>query len=80
MGAMGTWARIYITQELIDEMPVVFYFHGGGFCMGSVAWSTYHSFLSSKSAEEEFIIISVNYRLAPKHWLPVAYEHSWSAI
>ncbi|GLJ54275.1 hypothetical protein SUGI_1164310 [Cryptomeria japonica] len=87
---VGTWARIYIPQELIDEscsknsrsnrVPVVFYFHGGGFCMGSAAWSTYHSFLSSISAEAECIIISVNYRLAPEHRLPVAYEDCWSAI
>lgn len=48
--------------------------------MGSPAWSIYHVFMCKLASEINSVIISVGYRLAPEHRLPVAYDDCFSAI
>ncbi|XP_050374797.1 LOW QUALITY PROTEIN: probable carboxylesterase 17 [Argentina anserina] len=71
-------SRFYIPKchgtNPMKKLPLFVYFHGGGFCVGSAAWSCYHEFLAKLAAEAGCIIMSVNYRLAPEHPLPAAYE------
>uniref|UniRef100_A0A803QQE4 Alpha/beta hydrolase fold-3 domain-containing protein n=1 Tax=Cannabis sativa TaxID=3483 RepID=A0A803QQE4_CANSA len=77
----NVWARFYVpilAQK--DKIPLIVYFHGGGFCVGSAAWSCYHDFLSKLSAELSCLIMSVNYRLAPENPLPAAYEDGFKAL
>lgn len=69
----GVWARFYMPKHQ-GQLPLLVYFHGGGFCVGSPAWVCYHDFLTRLSARASCIIVSVNYRLAPEHRLPAAYE------
>ncbi|KGN52062.1 probable carboxylesterase 6 [Cucumis sativus] len=68
------WARFYIPTQCQEKLPLIVYFHGGGFCVGSAAWSCYHEFLAKLSAKANCIIMSVNYRLAPENPLPAPYE------
>ncbi|CAN0928872.1 Probable carboxylesterase 17 [Linum grandiflorum] len=82
------WCRIYVPTSSSSsssnsgdhKLPVVVYFHGGGFCVGSAAWSCYHSFLSRLAAKARCVIFSVNYRLAPEHRLPAAYDDGLKAL
>lgn len=81
------WARFYVpkmntTSQLAKKLkiPLLVYFHGGGFCVGSAAWSCYHEFLSRLSAKLCGLIMSVNYRLAPENPLPAAYEDGFKAL
>ncbi|XP_023542364.1 probable carboxylesterase 6 [Cucurbita pepo subsp. pepo] len=74
------WARFYIPKQCQGKLPLLVYFHGGGFCVGSAAWSCYHEFLAKVSAKAECIIMSVNYRLAPENPLPAPYEDGLKAI
>eukprot|EP01018_Ginkgo_biloba_P040902 Gb_24448 [translate_table: standard] len=83
----GVWARIYLPQKVQNSnsrrrirLPVLIYFHGGGFCMASASWSIYHVFLCRLASEANSIIISVNYRLAPEHRLPVQYDDGFKAV
>ncbi|XVF23696.1 hypothetical protein REPUB_Repub13aG0061900 [Reevesia pubescens] len=69
-----SWTRIYAPSYSSSKMPLLVYFHGGGFCVGSAAWSCYHDFLSSLASKVGCIIFSVNYRLAPENGLPAAYD------
>ncbi|MBA0860459.1 hypothetical protein Goshw_017842 [Gossypium schwendimanii] len=69
----GLWTRIYV-PNYSNKMPLLIYFHGGGFCVGSAAWSCYHEFLSGLASKAGCIIFSVNYRLAPENRLPAAYD------
>ncbi|KAK9112815.1 hypothetical protein Scep_020334 [Stephania cephalantha] len=62
------------------KLPLLIYFHGGGFCVGSPFTSTYHNYLNEVVHEANVVAISVNYRLAPEHPIPCAYEDSWTAI
>ncbi|VFQ59804.1 unnamed protein product [Cuscuta campestris] len=78
--------RIYVPdgeQEAASDdelLAVIFYFHGGGFCIGSTSWLGYHQFLGSLSVRSKSIVLSVDYRLAPENKLPIAYHDCYSAL
>ncbi|KAL1828896.1 hypothetical protein ACET3Z_007308 [Daucus carota] len=74
------WARFYVPNCSGNKLPLLVYFHGGGFCVGSAAWSCYHDFLARLAAKAGCIIMSVNYRLAPENPLPAAYDDGIKAL
>nr|GME06926.1 probable carboxylesterase 17 [Ipomoea batatas] len=74
------WARVYVPNGSPGRLPVLVYFHGGGFCVGSAAWKCYHEFLANLSSQIPCVVISVNYRLAPEHRLPAAYDDGVRAV
>ncbi|KNA19795.1 hypothetical protein SOVF_058210 [Spinacia oleracea] len=74
------WARVYVPQGQRNHLPLVVYFHGGGFCVGSAAWSCYHDFIANLASKAGCVVISVNYRLAPENRLPAAYEDGYNTI
>ncbi|PIN21604.1 Arylacetamide deacetylase [Handroanthus impetiginosus] len=76
-------ARIFLpdaSDSPSQFLPVLVYFHGGGFCIGSTTWLGYHVFLGNLSATAKTIVISVDYRLAPENKLPIAYEDCYAAL
>lgn len=75
----NVWARFYVPKSN-RKLPLVVYFHGGGFCVGSAAWSCYHEFLAKLAAKAGCLIMSVNYRLAPENPLPAAYEDGFKCL
>ncbi|GJN05753.1 hypothetical protein PR202_ga23415 [Eleusine coracana subsp. coracana] len=58
-----------------NKLPVLVYFHGGGYCIG-----TYNQpglpdlFRQRLAAELPAVVLSVQYRLAPEHRLPAAID------
>lgn len=81
----GVSARVYrptaVELEPRRKLPLVVYFHGGAFIIASSAEPIYHNnCLNPLAAVAESVIVSVNYRLAPEHPLPTAYEDSWAAL
>lgn len=78
--ATGVWARLYAPASAPSKVPVVVYFHGGGFCVGSAAWSCYHEFLAQLPAKAGCAVMSVDYRLAPEHRLPAAFDDGMAAV
>lgn len=72
----GLPARLYApTQELL---PVLVYFHGGGFTIGSVA--THDSLCRQLAHLARCAVVSVDYRLAPEHKFPTAANDAWDAL
>ncbi|CAA0822752.1 Probable carboxylesterase 6 [Striga hermonthica] len=67
-------------QQEQHKLPVIVYFHGGGFCIGSTTWLGYHVFLGNLSAVARAYVVSVDYRLAPEHRLPAAYDDCLAAL
>ncbi|KAG6422189.1 hypothetical protein SASPL_118753 [Salvia splendens] len=67
------WARIYVPTSA-NKLPLLLYFHGGGFCLGAASWSCYHELLAKLASRAACAVVSVNYRLAPEHPLPAAYD------
>lgn len=78
----GLSARVYLPklQDPSKKLPVVVYIHGGAFIIGSARDATYHSYVNSLAAAAGALVVSVDYRLAPEHPLPVAYDDSWAAL
>ncbi|KAI4346835.1 hypothetical protein L6164_007698 [Bauhinia variegata] len=74
------WARVYVPTSGQSKLPLLVYFHGGGFCVGSAAWSCYHEFLINLASKVNCVIISVNYRLAPENRLPAAYDDGFNTL
>ncbi|CAK9153806.1 unnamed protein product [Ilex paraguariensis] len=79
---IGIGARLYLTKtaDPHHKLPLLVYFHGGGFIIESAFSPLYHNYLNSLAAEANIVVVSVNYRLAPEHHLPAAYDDSWVAV
>lgn len=73
------WARFYVPKRP-GRRPLLVYFHGGGFCVGSAAWACYHRFLARVASQAACVVMSVSYRLAPEHRLPAAYDDGVAAV
>lgn len=61
-----------------DHLPVLLYFHGGGFTIGSVA--THDTLCRQLSHLAQCAVLSVDYRLAPEHKFPTASNDAWDAL
>ncbi|MBT4256848.1 MAG: alpha/beta hydrolase [Gammaproteobacteria bacterium] len=69
-------ARLYRPNDVAD-LPILVYFHGGGFPIGSL--DSHDVVCRTLCVEAETIVISVDYRLAPEHKYPAAVEDAWAA-
>jgi acetyl esterase len=69
-------ARLYAPSS--DLLPVLVYFHGGGFTIGGIA--THDVLCRQLSHLAGCAVISVDYRLAPEHRFPVASHDAWDAL
>lgn len=76
-------ARLYLPKlspSANQKLPILVYFHGGGFCIESPFSILCHRYLNSLVSQSKIIAVSVDYRLAPEYPLPIAYEDSWAAL
>nr|WRU92871.1 HID4 [Amsonia hubrichtii] len=75
-------ARLYLPKitDPSQKLPILVYFHGGGFCGESAFSSVIHSYVNILVSEAKALAVSVEYRLAPENPLPAAYEDSWAAL
>ncbi|KAK9725779.1 hypothetical protein RND81_05G168600 [Saponaria officinalis] len=78
----GVYVRMYKPQSIKpgEKVPLLVYFHGGGFVVESASSPPYHSYLNALTSKANVIGVSVNYRLAPEHPLPAAYDDAWAAL
>ncbi|KAL6995532.1 hypothetical protein U1Q18_005667 [Sarracenia purpurea var. burkii] len=78
------FVRLYLPNLAVNtptqKLPLLVYFHGGGFFLSTPASPNYHNYLNTLVAESRVVAVSVHYRLAPEHPLPAAYEDSWAAL
>jgi acetyl esterase len=57
--------------------PVVIFYHGGGFCVGSI--DTHAALAAEMARQLDLPVISVEYRLAPEHRWPAAPDDAEAA-
>ncbi|WCJ42069.1 alpha/beta-Hydrolases superfamily protein [Euphorbia peplus] len=62
------------------KLPILLYFHPGGFCLESAFSSLCHHYIQCLALESQALVVSIEYRKAPEHYLPAAYEDSWEAL
>lgn len=62
------------------KFPVFYYFHGGGFCIGSRTWPNFQNYCLRLAAELHAVVVAPDYRLAPEHRLPAAIDDGFAAV
>jgi acetyl esterase len=77
--AGGVPIRVYTPVAAgADPMPALVYFHGGGFVIGNIES---HDGLCRMLANEGGLrVVSVDYRLAPEHKFPAAFDDGFAAL
>jgi acetyl esterase len=81
LNVAGMPARLYVPTGAREPGPLLVYFHGGGFWSGDLdSHDASCRFLAGQSMVR---VLSVDYRLAPEHPFPAAYDdavaaHAWA--
>jgi acetyl esterase len=60
------------------RLPVLVYFHGGGFTIGSV--ETHDGLCRQLAHRAQCAVLSVDFRLAPEYKFPFAVNDAWDAV
>ncbi|XP_047963733.1 carboxylesterase 1-like [Salvia hispanica] len=79
----NTWARLYLPRSQLQsstKLPLILFFHGGGFVVASAASTVFQSLCSEIALHLDVLMVSVEYRNAPEHRLPAAYEDCMEAL
>lgn len=85
-------ARLYATQALVPiatlpanagndarlGLPVLLYLHGGGFVVGSI--DTHDAVCRMLCQASGCAVVSLDYRLAPEHKFPAAFDDCWDGL
>ncbi|KAF1070033.1 MAG: Carboxylesterase NlhH [Variovorax sp.] len=69
-------ARLYAPSA--EVLPVLVYYHGGGFTVGNIR--THDTLCRVLSKKSGCAVVSVDYRLAPAHKFPTASDDAWDAF
>ncbi|MDH4984681.1 alpha/beta hydrolase [Aminobacter anthyllidis] len=77
-GGVGTIpARLYKPRG-DDTLPLLVFLHGGGFVLCTL--DTHDNFCRALAKAGDCAVLSVDYRLAPEHRFPAAYEDAQTAF
>ncbi|KAI4351840.1 hypothetical protein L6164_006150 [Bauhinia variegata] len=67
-----TYVRIFLPRKALDhassdyhKLPLIVYFHGGGFLFCTASSKMFHEFCSNMANDTQAVVAFVNYRLAP---------------
>lgn len=68
--------RIYLPVDE-DNLPIIMYFHGGGFVISSI--ETHDKICRRLARDNHTVVISVDYRLAPENKFPIPLHDCYDA-
>ena len=79
------WVRIFNPvidgeDSDIQSLPLIFYFHGGGFAFSYADSALSHTSAHRFAKQIPAVVISVNYRLAPEFRYPCQYDDGFDAL
>ncbi|XP_023535277.1 probable carboxylesterase 18 [Cucurbita pepo subsp. pepo] len=80
--ARNLWFRLFVPSSVSDDvsLPVVVYFHGGGFVFFSASSMSYDDLGRRLARDLRVVVVSVNYRLSPEHRYPLPYEDGFDGL
>ena len=70
--------RLYRPHGATSPAPALVYFHGGGWVVGNL--ESHDHLCRYLAAQAQVVVIAVDYRLAPEHKFPAAFEDALAAI
>jgi acetyl esterase len=77
LAVAGRPARLYVPTDTEGRGPVLLFFHGGGFMYGDLdSHDATCRFLAERSGVR---VLAIDYRLAPEHPFPAAYDDALAA-
>ncbi|CAM8969551.1 unnamed protein product [Rhodiola kirilowii] len=62
------------------RLPIFYYIHGGGFCIGSRTWPNCQNYCFLLCHSLQAVIVAPDYRLAPENRLPAAIQDGFSSV
>lgn len=71
-------ARLYLPRGTALPLPLLLWFHGGGYVIGDVA--AYDHLAGWFARTGRLAVLSVEYRLGPEHRYPRAHEDAFAAL
>jgi hypothetical protein len=78
-----TFIRLFLPRIALHnsrKLPLIVYYHGGGFIFFSASSTVNHDFCVKLAEKIGVVVASVDYRLAPEHRLPAAYDDAVEAL
>ncbi len=74
----GYAVPVRLVAPSLEVLPVLVYFHGGGFTIGNI--ETHDGLCRQLAQQAHCAVLSVDYRLAPEHKFPSAVNDSWDVV
>lgn len=75
------WFRLFVPSDPDpDPLPVIVFFHGGGFVYLSPDVKVYDEVCRRFARTLPAVVVSVNYRLAPEHPHPAQYDDGFDVL
>jgi acetyl esterase len=71
-------ARVYKPKAVRGPLPLIVYFHGGGWVVGDL--DTHDGLVARLALDSQCAVASVDYRLAPEHPFPAPCEDALDAL
>ncbi|XP_061354623.1 2-hydroxyisoflavanone dehydratase-like [Gastrolobium bilobum] len=63
-----------------QKLSILVYFHGGAFCCESAFAAHHHKYCNIIASQGNVLIVSIEYRKAPQHFLPTGYDDCWAGL
>ncbi|CAH9142995.1 unnamed protein product [Cuscuta epithymum] len=78
------WFRLFVPTSTdaqdSDSLPVIVFFHGGGFAFLSADTKEYDAVCRRIARKVMAVVVSVNYRLAPEHRYPAQFDDGFDVL
>ncbi|WP_394692699.1 alpha/beta hydrolase [Hyphobacterium sp.] len=71
-------ARLYVPENTSETGPLTVFFHGGGYAFGDL--ESHHRVAQRLAAQADCRVLAIDYRLAPEHPFPAAYDDCLAAL
>ncbi|KAD4982974.1 hypothetical protein E3N88_19645 [Mikania micrantha] len=68
------WFRVFVPDVTADKLPVIVYYHGGGFALYGPDSTLFDELCRRFASMIPAIVVSASYRLTPEHRYPSQYE------